>query len=142
VESSELSAPPRATARASAKLAAESKEVQEARELKQAKIRAWLNQKDDELQERRQAEQQEARQSTEEKAQKEKRRVAREASELQKKLCRVQAAARKKQELELEVQRAVSGGDVRTTARCKVAMASALVAYGNPRPASAMSRAR
>lgn len=137
-----LTAPQRAAMQTLEMLAAGSEELQQARRVKQAKIRAWLEKKDAELQERRRAEEVEVRQSNEETEQQQKKRLAREAAEQQKKICRLQAATQRNQELVMEVQRACAGGG-RMTPRSRgctcsqASMASALAAYGKARPGSA-----
>lgn len=161
-----LNAPQRAATYVLELLAEQSEEERRMQQLKQAKIRFWLQQKDDELQERQRAEEAEARQINEETEQKQKIQLAREAEEKRQKLCRLQAAFRRKQELELDVQKACDGKvnsrfalklqeqhaceegakvapRCKASPRCKAGMASALATYGKlPRPASARTRAR
>lgn len=127
--------------------------------MKQDKIRLWLERKDAEEMERQRADEEEARQNVEELEQRQQKRLAREAAETRQKRGRLQAAARRKQDLELEVQRVCDGGwapaplslrgdgerdkSLKTPRGSQMnGMTSALAAYGKPRPVSARARAR
>jgi len=123
-----ITAPQRAAAQALAMMSAESKEEQEARQVKQAKIRAWLQRKEAELLERQRAEENEVQRQCEEIEHRQRMRMVREAEEQRRKRGRRQAETRRKQKFVVE-------------ARGIASMASALDAYGGkPRPLSACAR--
>lgn len=131
---STLTAPQRAAARALAMLSAESEELQEARALKQEKLRAWLDRKEAEQLERRRVEEDEERQIHEQHEQSQQKRIAREAELQRQNHMLLAAAARRRQEATKEVQRACTEG---TPTAFKAGMGGALAAYSTPRPASA-----
>lgn len=123
-----ITAPQRAAAQALAMMSAESEEEQEARQLKQAKIRAWLQRKEAEILERQRAEENEVQRQCEEIENRQRMRRVREAEEQRRKRGRLQAETRRKQKFVVE-------------ARGIASMASALEAYGGkPRPLSACAR--
>jgi len=121
-------------------LAPEVGEDHEARQLKRAKIRDWLVRKDAELLEKRRAEEEEARQDQEGRQQRQQRNLAQQADEQQKRLGRLQAAARRKKAFALQVQQASATEDG-PLCISKASMAKALATYGKPkRPVSARSQ--
>lgn len=131
-----LTAPQRAAAQTLELLTGMDEREEDLRRVKQAKIREWLHRKDTELSKRRRAEEEEARQNDEEAEQRQRQRLAREAEEERRKLSRLRTAARRKQELAFQVERAHAGGAERTP-REKAALTEALAAYARPRTWSA-----
>lgn len=135
-----LDAPQRAALQTLAFLTELGEEREEARQLKQEKIRAWLQRKEAEVHEKRLAEEAKARLNSEEEEKRQQQRLAYEARMQKQKSCRLQAAARRRNKLANEVQR----GETSTPRNIKAITCStfsgALAAYATPRPISARSR--
>jgi hypothetical protein len=95
-----------------------------------------LERKDAEELERLRVEEDIARKLAEELEQKQQKRLAREAEEHRKKLCRIRAVAKRKQKFALEIQ-GPSSGDKGTTPISKAALVKAMATYGGIHPVSA-----
>jgi len=133
-----LSPPQQMAAEVLAMLATETPEEQEARRIKQEKIRAWLQRKEAEVLKQQQAEEEEARKDQEKNDERQRKKQVRDSEEQRKRASRIMTAQRRKQEIAQEVKRACEGRGPWS----KASLESALATYGKTRPTSARGRVR
>jgi len=139
----DLVPPQRAAVHALEWLAAEDEREKEARLNKQSQIRAWIQRKDAERAVRRQAEKEEAQVASEQERFRQQRQEDREAEMARQKIARLQAHARRQQELVSDLERAkIARTRDQGGSSCKATMAVALAAYASPRPPCVTDRRR
>eukprot|EP00931_Biecheleriopsis_adriatica_P079286 TRINITY_DN52692_c0_g1_i1.p1 TRINITY_DN52692_c0_g1~~TRINITY_DN52692_c0_g1_i1.p1 ORF type:complete len:467 (-),score=80.79 TRINITY_DN52692_c0_g1_i1:62-1462(-) len=120
---------------ASAEAAEQEARAEEEKQMKQARIRNWLLRKEEELAARRRLEQEEADLLQEQRELEERRRDEHEAELQRQRRCRLQAAARRRKELDVELECCQPRSRGPCTARAAVP-STTWAAYATPRAAS------